>query len=248
MIPDHFVRDHYDAIARDYSTREARLYWLENHSQTAREHLRSNPVEVVIDIGCGSGAVIRKLADEFPTVRFVGVDFSREMLKIARASSPANRIEWIEADLARSVEQIMEIARAHRHVLLLAMGPMEYYQRQDLFSMELARLFKEVRQGAFIGTFLNRDLLGRPFFNKERQGKRYWKWEEAVDFFGKENSSPRLRFTACIVWDVLNFLTFLDPLSLALNRILQKLPASIAKRIAVTFEIEIVRTSSLAGR
>ncbi|GAA4423909.1 methyltransferase domain-containing protein [Georgenia halophila] len=52
---------------------------------------------VVVDLGCGSGASTRPLAERWPDARVIGVDSSPEMLERARESD--SRIEWVEADV-----------------------------------------------------------------------------------------------------------------------------------------------------
>jgi trans-aconitate 2-methyltransferase len=51
----------------------------------------------VIDLGCGTGALTRALADRWPVATVVGVDASPDMLSRARVEHPA--LEWIEADI-----------------------------------------------------------------------------------------------------------------------------------------------------
>ena len=53
---------------------------------------------LVCDLGCGSGAITRMVAERFPDARVVGVDYSSEMLK--RASEHTSCIEWLQADIA----------------------------------------------------------------------------------------------------------------------------------------------------
>ena len=40
--------------------------------------------ETVLDVGCGTGSLLYEILDRKPQVKAVGVDFSEEMLKVAR--------------------------------------------------------------------------------------------------------------------------------------------------------------------
>lgn len=66
---------------------------------------RTHP-DRVVDLGTGTGALARAVARRFPEARIVGVDFSRGMLAVARATadeelSPDDgRLAWQEADAA----------------------------------------------------------------------------------------------------------------------------------------------------
>ena len=55
---------------------------------------------LVVDLGCGSGALTLGLAERWPAARVIGVDSSPHMLGQARAADPQARVEWIEADVA----------------------------------------------------------------------------------------------------------------------------------------------------
>jgi trans-aconitate 2-methyltransferase len=56
--------------------------------------------ETVLDAGCGSGRVTRKLLDRLPRGRVIGIDASEEMIQVAREALPADRATVFVADLA----------------------------------------------------------------------------------------------------------------------------------------------------
>ena len=53
---------------------------------------------LVVDLGCGSGALTRALGQRWPLARIVGVDSSAEMLDRARRSDRFERVEWVRAE------------------------------------------------------------------------------------------------------------------------------------------------------
>ncbi len=55
-------------------------------------------VELIYDLGCGTGALTAALAARWPTAQVIGVDSSPEMQARARAELP--EISWLEADIA----------------------------------------------------------------------------------------------------------------------------------------------------
>lgn len=61
--------------------------------------------ETVLDAGCGSGRVTERLAERLPDGRVLALDASSAMLAAARERLArfGSRIEYIEADLARSL-------------------------------------------------------------------------------------------------------------------------------------------------
>jgi ubiquinone/menaquinone biosynthesis C-methylase UbiE len=59
------------------------------------------PPGVAIDIGCGPGQILRKLAARLPGWRFFGVDHSEAMLARARAAGADSRVEFLRGDANR---------------------------------------------------------------------------------------------------------------------------------------------------
>ena len=62
--------------------------------------VRLEQPQLVVDLGCGSGALTLGLARRWPAARVVGVDSSPQMLEQARRSDAAQRVDWVEADAA----------------------------------------------------------------------------------------------------------------------------------------------------
>jgi ubiquinone/menaquinone biosynthesis C-methylase UbiE len=55
-----------------------------------------------LDAGCGSGRIVNQLAELFPDSRFVGMDFSRDAIRVAREEASATslkNVEFVEIDL-----------------------------------------------------------------------------------------------------------------------------------------------------
>jgi ubiquinone/menaquinone biosynthesis C-methylase UbiE len=59
--------------------------------------LASDPLRV-LDVGCGTGALLRAVAQRFPQAELVGVDASTEMIRMAEASNPSpDRLRFARA-------------------------------------------------------------------------------------------------------------------------------------------------------
>lgn len=55
----------------------------------------------VLDLGCGTGRLLNRLAEREPTLRGIGIDFSREMLRQARARNQyKERLIFIQGNAA----------------------------------------------------------------------------------------------------------------------------------------------------
>ena len=81
------VLDEYARLAPQYERR-----WSFYVRATAREtiaRLRINRTDSVLDVGCGTGALLYQLSASYPRARLTGVDPCPEMLAIARERLPA---------------------------------------------------------------------------------------------------------------------------------------------------------------
>jgi SAM-dependent methyltransferase len=63
------------------------------------ESLEHEPGRRVLDVGCGTGELVRRLRESFPRMRVVGCDFSAGMLRRAAAKGGAAR--WVRGDACR---------------------------------------------------------------------------------------------------------------------------------------------------
>jgi ubiquinone/menaquinone biosynthesis C-methylase UbiE len=60
------------------------------------EQVVSNGPKLVLDLGCGTGALAIPIAQRLDTARVVGVDGDAEVLDIARSKPGGEAVEWIE--------------------------------------------------------------------------------------------------------------------------------------------------------
>ncbi len=77
------VRNEYAKLASRYDSRWA-FYVQATNRETLRrlENLRHNRV---LDVGCGTGALLKELAKDVPAENLVGIDLCPEMLAVARS-------------------------------------------------------------------------------------------------------------------------------------------------------------------
>ncbi|MBD2100174.1 class I SAM-dependent methyltransferase [Leptolyngbya sp. FACHB-261] len=84
---------HSDPVQKEYS-RLAPLYdhrwsfYIDSTIQETINRLAINPHERVLDLGCGTGALIQRLLHLAPEARFFGLDPSVEMLCVAKRKLP----------------------------------------------------------------------------------------------------------------------------------------------------------------
>jgi len=89
-------RQFYQSLAAPFSASRGRL------QPGVMKVLEDVPGEAnVLDLGCGNGGVARQLAQRGHGGRYVGVDFSEDLLKDARKNvrSPTSDVQFLQADL-----------------------------------------------------------------------------------------------------------------------------------------------------
>lgn len=61
--------------------------------------VRATAPSLVVDLGCGDGALTLQLAARWPTAHVVGVDSSADMLERAEQLDRGGHVEWIESEI-----------------------------------------------------------------------------------------------------------------------------------------------------
>ena len=93
------IVDEFDDKADEYE--QNRLgEWYIAQSKLVEEHIDAAVQGDILDIGCGTGWLLRSLAKAQHVRRYVGVDISPKMIATARSKMPANvhNVEFINSD------------------------------------------------------------------------------------------------------------------------------------------------------
>ena len=123
MDKKNIVRE-FDAKSEDYETNRLGNWYI---AQLRRlmPHIESGTGDV-LDIGCGTGWLLRKLASKWPQRRFVGVDISPGMIAEAVGSLPAN-LENVDY-ICRDWEEIdLEELLAYRFSTVVCTSAFHYF-------------------------------------------------------------------------------------------------------------------------
>jgi len=94
------IRDNFDAIAPGYDlTNRVISFGIDLHwRRVAVRQLAGLPRDaVVLDLACGTGDMAREVLRQRRTVRVVGADLSRTMLRLARRKPAAARVALVNA-------------------------------------------------------------------------------------------------------------------------------------------------------
>lgn len=91
------VVDEYSRLAEDYDSRWS--FYVDATTRETMARLSVGPTDRVLDVGCGTGALLHQLARIYPQAQLAGVDPVPEMLAVARRRLPPSvdlRKGWAE--------------------------------------------------------------------------------------------------------------------------------------------------------
>ena len=100
MIPEerkHPIVEEYRGLAAHYDARWS--FYVEATTRETLARLTLGPGERLLDVGCGTGALLHALSQRHPDARLTGVDPVPEMLAVARRRLPREvelRTGWAE--------------------------------------------------------------------------------------------------------------------------------------------------------
>ena len=83
--PDPVVTE-YSALARDYDKKWS--FYVDSTTRETLTRLHLEPAARVLDVGCGTGELLARLAAKYPTAFLSGIDPVAQMLDIARSKLP----------------------------------------------------------------------------------------------------------------------------------------------------------------
>jgi 2-polyprenyl-3-methyl-5-hydroxy-6-metoxy-1,4-benzoquinol methylase len=232
-----FVKEKYERTAHEYSQKEMRGYWLIYNLEKLRNFLDTHPIQQVVDIGCGSGALIRSLAPDYPGIRFLGIDFSEKLIEIARSLAKADNLKFTRKDIVEYQYRIAEeLNLKNQKVLMLLMGPFEHYHRQDPFAKAVRRIFADISQGAMIVTYHNNDMWLRGLV--KGKGKKYWNEEDSLSFWTLDAKLIQSEYFHFLIFDFLISVlqwSWFHGFFLFLEKGLRAFPKGIQKKFFVAF-------------
>jgi len=82
--------------------------WYLAQSDYVLEHLSLAPTDSVLDIGCGTGYLLRQVARACPGVTGIGIDIAPRMIQVARAKAAAealSNLTFVHSDWERLTDQ-----------------------------------------------------------------------------------------------------------------------------------------------
>ncbi|HVA44917.1 MAG TPA: class I SAM-dependent methyltransferase [Pirellulales bacterium] len=132
-MTDHsHVRRSYDELAASYDTRWRK--YIDATLALAMEPLELTGHERVLDVGCGTGELLRRLFDRWPRLRVTGVDVSPNMLRRAAEKCTGAALLAAEAHRLPSTDGCFDV--------VICANAFHYFRRPDCALAEFRRVLR----------------------------------------------------------------------------------------------------------
>jgi len=89
------ISEEFNRLAAEYETNRLSS-WYKAHGEEILELCNSLKHKKVLDVGCGTAFLLRKLCKSYPEIKAIGMDLSSEMMLVAERKAKAENIENIQ--------------------------------------------------------------------------------------------------------------------------------------------------------
>jgi len=129
-----------DAVAREYSKLASQYdrRWASYITATLCETLKRldiKPTDRLLDIGCGTGSLLQAISQKHPSVDLIGLDISREMLKVT-----SNK-QIYRCTLISGQSQFLPF-HSSRFDIVVSCNTFHYWRNPEACLREIARVLK----------------------------------------------------------------------------------------------------------
>lgn len=130
---EHAVIDEYANLASQYDMRWE--FYIKATLHETLKRLDIEPTEKLLDIGCGTGALLQAISIKYPSVDLVGTDISAEMLKVA-----GNK-QMKKCSLVTSNARYLPF-RSKSFDVVVSCNAFHYLRNPEACLLEIARVLK----------------------------------------------------------------------------------------------------------
>lgn len=122
-------------------------YYRELEIEKIRRVIDAHKPKTVLDVGCGNGFSTFELAIEFPETNFIGVDFSKEMINVAKTQAIAEGIPnviFVEGDvLSLSRINLLKEKQVDMVISCRCLINLDNWAEQKLGILEMRKMLRD---------------------------------------------------------------------------------------------------------
>lgn len=126
------VVEEYNRLAHRYDGRWG--FYIRATTEATARRIQLQPGEKLLDIGCGTGALLNLLAAQHNAVNLVGIDPSPEMLAVARQKLPTVQFELGFAERLPFADNCFDVVASN--------SAFHYFQAPDAALREIRRVLR----------------------------------------------------------------------------------------------------------
>ncbi len=127
--PRQTIEAHFDTAAPTYETYRLAA-WYQALCERVVPQIDDPGDGIVLDIGCGTGWLLRRITEPYPAARGIGIDLSGNMIETARrnaAGMNAANLEFIQADWEDPGEALLGDLTARRIDTVICTSAFHYF-------------------------------------------------------------------------------------------------------------------------
>ena len=120
----------FDAKAEVYESNRL-APWYRAQGDCVLGHLSLKPAEIVLDVGCGTGYLLRQIARSCPGVTGIGVDISPRMIEVARARAAEqglSQLTFVAADWEQQSDEATRLIGCRPVACAVCVSAFHYFR------------------------------------------------------------------------------------------------------------------------
>ena len=161
MINNNITADEFDALASEYESNRLAT-WYKAHADLIFEALSLKPGYTVLDVGCGTGYLLRRIGRVYPEVRGIGIDLAPKMVEAAQKEASRENLSnltFVCSDWERPAEKVTELIEANPPSYVICANAFHYFGNPEkaLALMNTALvpggeviIFERAREGSWL--------------------------------------------------------------------------------------------------
>ena len=139
------VEGEFDELAGDYESNRL-SQWYKAHGEEILQHVPDRIRGDILDIGCATGHLLRRLSGRCPNGTLVGIDLSEKMVAEARgkaAAAPSGRYQFYQDDWEALSTETTEALRGFNFQLIVCANAFHYFADPRMASREMYKMLGE---------------------------------------------------------------------------------------------------------
>lgn len=104
------------------------------HAEHILEHLDLAPGDVVLDVGCATGYLLRRLTARQPGVKGIGADIAPRMVEVARRSAKAEAtgdLTFVRSDFEQLSKEAIDLFAGHAIRCIVCASTFHYFAQPE---------------------------------------------------------------------------------------------------------------------